>query len=91
MVGSAVIDRVSQMEPTAEPGLNRWHLADAQRRRRLRRPNAGTDPARPHPSPSTLHRPSTRSNISTVSRPVNVFCWLTWYDPTSASVGPNAT
>lgn len=28
-------------------------------------------------------RSMTSSNIGTVNRPVNVFCWLGWYEPRS--------
>lgn len=35
-------------------------------------------------------RANTRSSIGSVSRPVNVFCWLTWYEPSSCQ-GPIRT
>jgi hypothetical protein len=45
IVGSAVIERVTQMKGTAAgPGLYQWHLADVRRTKRLRQPTGHPQP-----------------------------------------------
>src|SRR6185436_9210206 len=57
---------------------------DHPARRRVRhpfRPQAST--LRRDPVARTIARRATASNITGVNRPVKVFCWLGWYEPTS--------
>ena len=61
----------------------RWSAADRPAESELRL-NARSAQAR---AATSFARRRTASNIDGVSRPVNVFCWLGWYEP-SRTYGP---